>query len=98
MGIAGDEKAIIEEYIDKQPDSDLAGVQIREKGPTGYEPASHEERALDKRIDRKFDFILLPIMSVNYALAGLDKNSLGRQRPLHSHRSADTRSQVTLLP
>ncbi|KAL7008106.1 hypothetical protein EMMF5_002288 [Cystobasidiomycetes sp. EMM_F5] len=77
MGIAGDEKAIIEEYIDKQPDSDLAGVQIREKGPTGYEPASHEERALDKRIDRKFDFILLPIMSVNYALAGLDKNSLG---------------------
>jgi hypothetical protein len=54
-------------------------VAVTEKGPTGYAPADADERRLDQRINRKLDFIVLPVMAVNYALAGLDKNSLGEE-------------------
>jgi hypothetical protein len=80
---SGEDKASTgtpDEFVEKLPSVLPAQViNIEEnKGPLGYYPANDEERALDKRINRKLDFIVLPILSVNYALASLDKNSLGK--------------------
>lgn len=72
-----DDKAFSEDFIEKKSSSNDHGPTPDTARPVGYEPANEEERALDKRINRKLDWIVLPIMSVNYALAGLDKNSLG---------------------
>ena len=76
--VSDDEKPL-DEFIDNtQPPTVPQGHLEDTKGPVGYTPQTDEERALDKRINRKLDFIVLPIMSVNYALASLDKNSLGK--------------------
>jgi hypothetical protein len=74
-----------DEYLEKIPQVpavlpvDVAKIE-ESKGPAGYEPANDEERALDRRLNLKLDFIVLPILSINYALAGLDKNSLGESK------------------
>lgn len=73
-----DDKVLSDEFVEKQPTTVPQGYIEEVKGPVGYEPANEEERSLDKRINRKLDFIVLPIMSINYALASLDKNSLGK--------------------
>lgn len=80
---SGEDKASTgtpDEFVEKLPPVLPAqAINFEEnKGPLGYSPANDEERALDKRINRKLDFIVLPTLSINYALAGLDKNSLGK--------------------
>lgn len=56
-------------------------ASIGEDGPDegllAYVPANDHEKALDKAVNRKFDFIVIPILTLNYVLASLDKNSLG---------------------
>ena len=34
--------------------------------PTHYEPATEDERALDKRVNRKMDFIVLSLLAIEF--------------------------------
>ncbi|KAL4862948.1 hypothetical protein BDV12DRAFT_206863 [Aspergillus spectabilis] len=42
-----------------------------------YEPATEEERALDRRVNLKIDFTLLLILAIGFILLGIDKTNVG---------------------
>ncbi|KAL4982740.1 major facilitator superfamily domain-containing protein [Aspergillus falconensis] len=42
-----------------------------------YEPISEEEKALDRRVNLKLDFILLLILAIGFILLGVDKTNVG---------------------
>ena len=44
-----------------------------DRTPAFYEASTDEERALDKRINLKLDFLVLPLLAFNFMLCGMDK-------------------------
>ncbi|KAK0634128.1 major facilitator superfamily domain-containing protein [Immersiella caudata] len=42
-----------------------------------YKPANDEEKALDKRINRKLDFTVLAVLAIGFILCGIDKTNVG---------------------
>ncbi|RDW84106.1 uncharacterized protein DSM5745_04432 [Aspergillus mulundensis] len=42
-----------------------------------YEPLTEEEKALDRRVNFKLDFILLLILAIGFILLGIDKTNVG---------------------
>jgi hypothetical protein len=44
---------------------------------THYEPVTEEEKALDKRINLKFDFLVIAILAIDFLLQGIDKSNVG---------------------
>lgn len=55
-------------------DSQLAAS---EAGPIGFVPSSPEEAELSRRVNRKMDFAMLPLLSLVYLFNGLDKGNIG---------------------
>ena len=51
--------------------------QHPEHVPAGHEPRSAEEKALNKRLNRKLDIALLPFLSLLYLFNGLDRGNVG---------------------
>lgn len=45
--------------------------------PAGTVEFTEEEIALNKRVNRKMDFAMLPILSILYLFNGLDKGNVG---------------------
>lgn len=45
--------------------------------PAGYFPVTAEEKALNRKINRKLDFCLLPFLSLLYLFNGLDRGNVG---------------------
>ena len=41
------------------------------RGPTHYEPSTDAERALDKALNRKLDFIVLSILAIDFIVSSL---------------------------
>lgn len=70
-----------------EPAAQVALQDANLEKPLGYVPANDHERALDRGINLRFDFIVLPIMTLNYILASLDKNSLGECTRIGGHES-----------
>ena len=48
-----------------------------ENFPSGYFPATAEEKALNRALNRKLDLFLLPFMSLLYLFNGLDRGNVG---------------------
>ena len=42
-----------------------------------YTPVSDEEKALDKKINRKLDFSVLLVLAIGFILCGIDKTNVG---------------------
>ena len=42
-----------------------------------YKPVTEEEKALDKRINRKLDFTVLLVLAIGFILCGIDKTNVG---------------------
>ncbi|CAK7212690.1 hypothetical protein SBRCBS47491_001552 [Sporothrix bragantina] len=45
--------------------------------PVGGLTMSEEERKLDRRVNRKFDFLVLPLLVILFVFDGMDKNNVG---------------------
>lgn len=43
----------------------------------GYEPKTEEEKALDKRVNLKMDFVVVLILAIDFILCGIDKTNIG---------------------
>jgi hypothetical protein len=57
----------------------LAQIAPGEKdtGPVGFVPSSPEEAELSRRVNRKMDLAMLPLLSLVYLFNGLDKGNIG---------------------
>ncbi|BGP49369.1 hypothetical protein JCM10450v2_005257 [Rhodotorula kratochvilovae] len=64
------------EHVHRLPVLSEDEIDVRH-GPQGYEPQTDDERRLDKAINRKLDFLLLPIAAINFLLCGIDKGAIG---------------------
>lgn len=65
---------------DKTQTVDLDDVQKQlaaKDVPVGTVELTSEEVALNKRVNRKMDFVMLPILSILYLFNGLDKGNVG---------------------
>jgi hypothetical protein len=51
--------------------------QSKEDVPEGHVPFSPEEKALNRSLNRKLDFYLLPFLSLLYLFNGLDRGNVG---------------------
>lgn len=61
----------------KSPQFDDSRVAASESGPIGFVPSSPEEAELSRRVNRKMDFAMLPLLSLVYLFNGLDKGNIG---------------------
>ncbi|KAK0758742.1 hypothetical protein N5P37_008225 [Trichoderma harzianum] len=61
----------------KSPQFDDNRVAASESGPIGFVPSSPEEAELSRRVNRKMDFAMLPLLSLVYLFNGLDKGNIG---------------------
>ncbi|CAI6334217.1 unnamed protein product [Periconia digitata] len=52
-------------------DGTARGVQAQ------YEPVTESEKALNKRVNRKLDFIVLSLLAVEFIFCGIDKTNVG---------------------
>ncbi|KAI5468164.1 major facilitator superfamily domain-containing protein [Mariannaea sp. PMI_226] len=52
-------------------------ISESENGPAGFVPSSPEEVELNRRVNRKMDFAMLPLLSLVYLFNGLDKGNIG---------------------
>lgn len=48
-----------------------------ETGPVGFVASSPEEVRLSRRVNRKMDIAMLPLLSLVYLFNGLDKGNIG---------------------
>ncbi|KAH7116123.1 major facilitator superfamily domain-containing protein [Dendryphion nanum] len=46
-------------------------------GVTAYEPITNEDKALDKVVNRKLDFIVVLVLAIDFILCGIDKTNIG---------------------
>jgi hypothetical protein len=44
---------------------------------TYYTPQTDEERALDKKVNRKLDWIVLSLLAIEFIFCGIDKTNVG---------------------
>jgi len=65
-------------------DWEKAGAHTVERIPSsnghvnyGYEPSTDDEKALDKRVNLKLDFIVVLVLAIDFILCGIDKTNLG---------------------
>lgn len=59
----------------------MSTAQFQDR-PQGYFPLTPEEKALNQRVNRKFDMFLLPFLSLLYLFSGLDRGSLSNLPPI----------------
>ncbi|UKZ96910.1 uncharacterized protein TrAFT101_011684 [Trichoderma asperellum] len=61
----------------KSPQFSDSQLAASETGPIGFVPSSPEEAELSRRVNRKMDFAMLPLLSLVYLFNGLDKGNIG---------------------
>ncbi|UKZ83338.1 hypothetical protein TrVFT333_011146 [Trichoderma virens FT-333] len=61
----------------KNPEFVDSRQAAEETGPIGFVPSSPEEAELSRRVNRKMDFAMLPLLSLIYLFNGLDKGNIG---------------------
>lgn len=83
----------LEKPLSDRPDSHTSDiVEI----PSGYFPATPEEKLLSRSLNRKLDIYLLPFLSLLYLFNGLDRGNVGNAQtqglylPLGMRRSTLT--------
>jgi hypothetical protein len=70
----------IAEKSDNAYDETPASAAIRasqlEDRPEGYFPVTPEEKSMNRKVNRKLDIFILPVLSLMYLFSGLDRGSL----------------------
>jgi hypothetical protein len=51
--------------------------RVKSDEPAGHVPATQEEKALSRAVNRKLDIYLLPFLSLLYLFNGLDRGNVG---------------------
>jgi MFS family permease len=69
LGSVHDENVMVKERIE-QP-------MQQENIPDGYYPQTEEEKSLNRALNRKLDFFVLPFLSLLYLFNGLDRGNIG---------------------
>lgn len=73
MATKQDEPVLAEKVNDGQDYARRETVEI----PDGYVPSTDEDKAMNRRINRKMDIYLLPFLSLLYLMNGLDRSNVG---------------------
>jgi len=68
-----DDTILAEKGIEEQDHLQKETVEV----PEGYVPSTDEDKAMNRRINRKMDIFLLPFLSLLYLLNGLDRSNVG---------------------
>ena len=52
-------------------------IETKTHAPAGHVTETPEERAMNRRINLKMDFAMLPLLSMCYLFSGLDRGNIG---------------------
>ncbi|KIW72077.1 hypothetical protein PV04_00298 [Phialophora macrospora] len=65
------------DYLETGMSTSETDPRDHENLPAGHVPATEEEKALSRALNRKFDIFLLPFLSLLYLFNGLDRGNVG---------------------
>jgi len=68
-------------YDEHGPTAGMSGTQLANR-PEGYFPVTPEEKAMNRRVNRKVDIFILPFLSLMYLFSGLDRGSFPRRHTI----------------